>query len=83
MAKPNTKGPSRTVDISCAACQCKLFKYRKGGKGALIKCFTERIAQDHTEKLGECPQCHQTFAREALIRGVPALKMIGNKVRFK
>ncbi|WP_286235165.1 hypothetical protein [Thalassotalea sediminis] len=83
MAKPNVKGPSRTIDIFCAVCQSKLFKYRKGGKGALIKCFVERISKDYTAKVGECPQCHQVFAREVLIRGVPALKIIGNKVRYK
>ena len=25
---------------------CELFKYRKGGKGALVKCFKERIVAD-------------------------------------
>lgn len=33
MAKPNKKGPTKTVDIFCSACKAPLFKYRKGGKG--------------------------------------------------
>lgn len=83
MAKPHPKGPSKTVDIFCNKCKQALFKYRKGGKGALIKCFKERIVKDFTEDQTSCPNCHQSFARETLIRGAPALKMIGNKVSFK
>jgi len=83
VAKPNAKGPSKTVDIYCANCRTKLFKYRKGGKGALVKCFIERIVTDHTEQQGVCPGCQQEFARATIIRGVPALKIIGGKVRHK
>ncbi|MBY6017896.1 hypothetical protein KUW04_08910 [Halomonas denitrificans] len=39
MAKPNKKGPSTTVAISCARCRAPLYRYRKGGKGALVKCY--------------------------------------------
>lgn len=80
MAKPNKKGPTKTVDIYCAKCKTQLFKYRKGGKGALVKCFKERISVDHTETPCICPKCHGVFARETIIRGTPALKMIGGKV---
>jgi len=83
MAKPNKKGPTKTVDIFCAKCKAPLFKYRKGGKGALVKCFKERITQDHTTESCTCPQCHQIFARDTLVRGTPAFKMIGGKVTFK
>ncbi|WP_350432571.1 hypothetical protein ABIS04_03100 [Shewanella sp. H8] len=83
MAKPNKKDPSRTVDIFCAKCKTQLFKYRKGGKGALIKCFKERIVEDYTKALGTCPECSQVFARDTLVRGAPALKMVGGKVTFK
>lgn len=82
MAKPNKKGPTRTVDIFCSKCKTRLFKYRKGGKGALIKCFKERIAEDYTQLSCTCPQCYQVFARETLIRGTPALKIVGGKVTF-
>lgn len=83
MAKPNKKGPSKTVDIFCVACNCLLFKYRKGGKGALVKSFKERISQDHTLESCICPKCQKPFARETLIRGLPAYKFIGGKVWFK
>lgn len=79
MAKPNKRGPVKTVDIYCSHCKQQLFKYRKGGKGALIKCFKERISQDFTKKACCCPNCGTRFAREMLIRGTPALKIIGGK----
>ncbi|MDI3322792.1 hypothetical protein QKW35_00240 [Pontibacterium granulatum] len=83
MAKPNPKGPVKTVDIVCARCKTKLYRYRKGGKGALVKCFKERISEDFTETPCTCPGCGQVFAREALIRGTPAYKVIGGKVLMK
>lgn len=83
MAKPNKKGPTRTVDISCAKCKASLFKYRKGGKGALLKCFKERIVEDYCTQACHCPNCQQAFARDTLIRGTPAYKMIGGKVSMK
>ncbi|WP_283709155.1 hypothetical protein [Pseudoalteromonas prydzensis] len=83
MAKPNKKGPTKTVDIFCSQCKTQLFKYRKGGKGALVKCFIERISQDFTKAPCICPQCERLFARETIIRGAPAYKMIGGKVTFK
>ncbi|MGR2767073.1 hypothetical protein ACUYOF_06005 [Photobacterium ganghwense] len=83
MAKPNKKGPTKTVDIFCAGCRTQLFKYRKDGKGALVKCFKERIVKDFTVEEGVCPQCGVHFARDTLIRGAPALKMVGGKVSMK
>ena len=83
MAKPNKKGPVRTVDIHCAGCKTQLYVYRKGGKGSLVKCFKERITKDFTEAEGVCPKCGVQFARDTLIRGAPALKMIGGKVTSK
>ncbi|WP_025819946.1 hypothetical protein [Shewanella marina] len=83
MAKPNPKGPQQTVNIYCSKCKQQLYKYRKGGKGALVKCFKERIVEDYTSTTAVCPVCQQTFARETLIRGVPAFKIIGGKVYQK
>lgn len=83
MAKPAAKGPQTRVDIRCSQCGAKLYRYRKGGKGALVKCFVERIVEDYTEQPCTCPGCGQIFARTALIRGVPAYKIIGGKVRMK
>ncbi|EHH1047422.1 hypothetical protein J7I00_000026 [Vibrio parahaemolyticus] len=83
MAKPNKKQPSKTVEIYCAKCKAQLYKYRKGGKGALVKCFKERIVEDYTQTPCFCPSCGQEFARDALVRGTPAFKMIGGKVTMK
>ena len=83
MAKPNKKGPTATVDSFCSRCKTQLFKYRKGGKGALVKCFKERITQDFTTDPCICPGCELKFARDTLVRGTPAYKMIGGKVFFK
>ena len=83
MAKPNKKGPTKTVNVYCKQCNFLLLKYRKGGKGALLKCFKERINQDFTLTPGICPQCDLPFARDCLIRGTPAFKMIGGKVWSK
>ena len=83
MAKPNKKLPERSVAIICTKCRYKLLDYKKGGKGALIKCFITRITADHTNEAGYCPNCHQQFAREAMVRGMPALKIIGNKAVAK
>jgi hypothetical protein len=83
MSKPNSKAPAKTVNIYCNKCQQQLFKYKKGGKGALVKCFKERISKDYTIEPCTCPKCETVFAREMLIRGTPAYKMIGGKVWFK
>ncbi|WP_025556263.1 hypothetical protein [Vibrio parahaemolyticus] len=83
MAKPNKKQPSKTVEIYCAKCKAQLYKYRKGGKGALVKCFKERIVEDYTQTPCFCLGCGQEFARDTLVRGTPAFKMIGGKVTMK
>lgn len=83
MAKPNKSLPKRTVRISCSRCKTLLYKYRKGGKGELVKCFVERITEDLTAKPCQCPECGQVFARETMIRGAPAFKIIGGKVQMK
>ena len=83
MAKPNKKRPTKTVMIICTQCKAALFKYHKGGKGALVKCFKERIAIDYTSQPGICPHCLSAFARESLVRGTPAFKIIGGKAAIK
>lgn len=83
MAKPNKKGPTKTVGVFCKRCNTQLYHYRKGGTGALVKCFKERIAKDFTEQDGICPNCGIQFARDTLVRGTPAFKMIGGKVYAK
>ncbi len=83
MAKPNVKQPVKTVGVFCTKCRSKLYKYRKGGKGSLVKCFIERIVDDYTNGHCACPKCGNEFARSTLIRGVPANKIIGGKVFIK
>ncbi|MFT2092504.1 hypothetical protein [Paraglaciecola sp. 2405UD69-4] len=83
MAKPNKKAPDTAVNIHCRQCKTQLFKYRKGGKRALVKCFKERITKDYTVTPCTCPHCHTVFARDTLIRGTPAFKLIGGKVISK
>ncbi|TKB46080.1 hypothetical protein [Thalassotalea mangrovi] len=83
MPKPNKKLPTKTVKVICNSCNQLLFKYKKGGTGALIKCFKERIVEDNTEQPGICPNCHTEFARDTLVRGTPAFKIIGNKAKQK
>jgi hypothetical protein len=70
----------RTISIYCAKCKTLLYKYRKGGRGGLVKCFVERIVEDRTGGGLTCPQCEQKFARLILIGGCPAHKMIQGKV---
>jgi hypothetical protein len=80
---PSATGPEKTVKIYCAKCDELLYLYRKAGKGALVKCFKERIAKDYTNGDLKCPQCGIEFARPAMIRGKPANKMIGGKVTMR
>ena len=71
---------ARTIRIYCSNCGCLLYKYRKGGPGHLVKCFKDRVTEDHTEDGLTCPDCGTQFAREAMIRGKPAYKIVQGKV---
>jgi len=67
--------------VACRlAAQAFIYKYRKGGKGALVKCFVERIEEDAANGSLMCPGCGIQFARPAIIRGRPANKIVGGKV---
>ena len=57
----------RTISIFCAACRRLLYKYRKGGRGGLVKCLEDRIADDRTAGDLKCPHCGQEFARFKMI----------------
>ena len=74
---------ARTISILCARCRALLYKYRKGGSGGLVKVRPARIAEDHTTGDLTCPQCGQQFAREVMMGGGPAYKIIGGKVTTK
>lgn len=70
----------RTIAIHCSRCKCLLYKYHKGGTGSLVKCFVDRIAEDHTGGDLKCPECDQEFARFRMIQNQPAHKIIQGKV---
>mmetsp|Transcript_48568 Transcript_48568/g.117484 ORF Transcript_48568/g.117484 Transcript_48568/m.117484 type:complete len:189 (-) Transcript_48568:451-1017(-) len=73
------------------------YKKKNGTKSNLVKCYVERIAEDSSgilEKQQEsgisqqdykdwsCPKCQTTFARSATVKGLPALKLVGGKIRM-
>jgi hypothetical protein len=80
LALPRKKQPERTVDVFCSRCNGPLYKYRKNGKGSLVKCWVERIARDYTAQPCVCPGCASIFARPGMVRGRPAYKIIGDRV---
>ena len=86
LAAPRKKLPTRRVDIKCTGCKAPLFRYAKGnGAGSkLVKIYDERIVKDYTEgNKQHCPQCGEQFAREALVHGRLAYKVINGKVSMK
>ena len=85
LAAPRKKLPTRRVDIACTGCRAPLFRYAKGnGAGSkLVKIYDERIVKDYTEDQQHCPQCGEQFAREALVHGRLAYKVINGKVSMK
>ena len=83
MVQPNARLPERKVSIHCAKCDERLYRYAKGGKGSLVKCFVERIVEDFTVVPCECPSCGIQFARPTMMRGKPAHKIIGGKAYMK
>ena len=73
------------------------YKKKNGTKSNLIKCFVERIVVDSNDEAMEeqlslhageesyewrCTNCDATFGRSAMIRGLPAIKLIGGKTRM-
>jgi len=86
----------RAVSVNCAKCGERLFRYRKknGTKSNLVKCYVERICEDsagilEARKAEEeednewiCPNCKSRFGRSSLIHGLPAIKLVGGKVRM-
>jgi len=48
------------IVIKCARCKTKIFKYLKIGKGKVLRCFEEWIAEDsglREEGQVKCPKC--------------------------
>ena len=73
----------RTISICCAGCKTLLYKYRKGGRGRLVKCVLDRIDEDHTHGDMRCPKCGRAFARFKMYGGQAAHKIIQGKVFTK
>ena len=71
------------IKIYCSQCKNLLYKYQKGGSGHLVKCYKEKIVLPPMLLDVNCPQCNLAFAREAMIRGKPAHKIIQGKVFVK
>ncbi|MEA3356057.1 MAG: hypothetical protein U9Q23_01760 [Candidatus Bipolaricaulota bacterium] len=72
-----------TIKVYCSNCRSLLYKYHKAGPGHLVKCYKDRIIEDHTNGDLRCPNCGQEFARETMIHGRPANKIIQGKVFVK
>jgi len=71
----------KTIKIYCKNCQTLLYLYQKENiKGHLIKCYKDRIIKDYTKRDLRCPNCGEQFAREVIMHGKPAHKIIQGKV---
>ncbi len=71
----------RVIKVECR-CGQLLFKYYKGGRGRLIKCYLDAIRQDYvgiTEEPApprpECPSCGKELGVIMVIRRRLALKL--------
>jgi DNA-directed RNA polymerase subunit M/transcription elongation factor TFIIS len=73
----------RTIKIYCQNCNTLLYKYHKQGLGHLVKCYKERIIKDYTNGDLKCPKCGEQFARETMVYGQPADKIIQGKIFIK
>jgi len=43
--------------IRCAKCKQKIFKYKKIGKGKLLRCWYEKIIEDYSIRDGNTIKC--------------------------
>ncbi len=79
----------RVITVECQ-CGQPLFKYYKGGRGRLIKCFRDEIRTDFVgildafedatldrgnSALPTCPHCGKELGIVRIIHGRPALKI--------
>ena len=74
------RGRNHAIDVYCSQCRSHLYRYLKEGEGHLIKCYQSNILEDETKEPRHCPECSSEFAREAMIHGRPAYKIIQGKV---
>jgi hypothetical protein len=45
------------LTIKCAKCKRKVFRYRKVGKGRVLRCYKERIKADYSLRDGNKVLC--------------------------
>lgn len=71
----------RVIKVHCQ-CGQLLFKYFKGRRGRLIKCYLDEIRRDYADvadmPIGArpvCPGCREELGVIRIIRGRPALKI--------
>jgi hypothetical protein len=71
----------RVIKVQCR-CGQLLFKYFKGGRGRLIKCYLDEIREDHvgvsempTGSRPTCPGCGREIGLVRIIHGRPAVKI--------
>jgi len=81
MSKNRTK--IYVIEVVCAKCGTMLYRYAKEGAGQLLKCYISGVREDNTKGDRRCPKCGQEFAREAMIHGRPAHKIIQGKVNIR
>ena len=43
--------------IKCAKCRSKIFKYKKIGKGRILRCYKSRIIEDYSTHEGNQIKC--------------------------
>jgi hypothetical protein len=81
----------RAIEVYCQ-CGLLLARYRKGGKGRLVKMFLERILVDHAAiflknpplSLNDsllCPDCKKRVATIQVIKGKYAAKLNQGAIR--
>ena len=73
--------PGRVIKVECQ-CDYLLFKYYKGGRGRLVKCFLDQLTEDNVGiealPLGTrptCPTCEKVIGEIRIVRGRPAIKL--------
>ena len=70
------------IDVYCSGCRAQIFRYTKEGEGHLVKCYQSNVIRDYTDPENplHCHECGSEFAREAMIHGRPAYKIIQGKI---
>jgi hypothetical protein len=77
----------RVIKVECR-CGQLLFRYFKGGRGRLIKCYLDQIRLDNVGLAGTptgarptCPNCGKELGIVRIVHGRPALKINQGTVR--